>query len=126
MLRAVFPPYSPRTADGPAPAADIFNPLWFFLIVIHPVPARHRARAPAASPHRPGIISGGGPAGGHCSPWSGCFAMTSRDGALEQMMLMPHPLGLLALAKVIAHWLLTGLPLLLISRCWPPSCSPWT
>ncbi len=37
------------------------------------------------------------------------------DGALEQMMLMPHPLGLLALAKVIAHWLLTGLPLLLIS-----------
>ncbi len=37
------------------------------------------------------------------------------DGALEQMMLMPHPLGLLALAKVVAHWLLTGLPLLLIS-----------
>ena len=30
-------------------------------------------------------------------------------------MLMPHPLGLLALAKVIAHWLLTGLPLLLVS-----------
>ena len=28
--------------------------------------------------------------------WSGCFAMTSSDGALEQMMLMPHPLGLLA------------------------------
>ncbi|MGL5225856.1 MAG: heme exporter protein CcmB, partial [Aeromonas sp.] len=36
-------------------------------------------------------------------------------GALEQMMLMPHPLGLLALAKVVAHWLLTGLPLILIS-----------
>ncbi len=30
-------------------------------------------------------------------------------------MLMPVPLPLLVIAKVIAHWLLTGLPLLLVS-----------
>lgn len=37
------------------------------------------------------------------------------DGSLEQMMLMPTPLPVLAFAKVIAHWLLTGLPLIIIS-----------
>jgi len=38
-----------------------------------------------------------------------------QDGALEQMMLMPIPLQLVVISKVIAHWLLTGLPLILIS-----------
>jgi heme exporter protein B len=35
------------------------------------------------------------------------------DGALDQLALSPLPLELLALAKALAHWLLTGLPLLL-------------
>jgi heme exporter protein B len=35
------------------------------------------------------------------------------DGTLEQLALAPHPLSLLVLAKVTAHWLATGLPLLL-------------
>lgn len=37
------------------------------------------------------------------------------DGSLEQLMLISQPLALTALAKVIAHWLLTGLPLILLS-----------
>ena len=37
------------------------------------------------------------------------------DGSLEQMLLSPHPLPLLVLAKLLAHWLVTGLPLVLIS-----------
>jgi heme exporter protein B len=37
------------------------------------------------------------------------------DGSLEQMMLMPYPLSWLVSAKVFAHWLLTGLPILFIS-----------
>ncbi|OEM06534.1 heme exporter protein CcmB, partial [Escherichia coli] len=37
------------------------------------------------------------------------------DGSLEQLMLTAQPLALTALAKVIAHWLLTGLPLILLS-----------
>jgi heme exporter protein B len=36
------------------------------------------------------------------------------DGTLERL-LRPHPLPLLALAKVAGHWLTTGLPLVLVS-----------
>jgi heme exporter protein B len=37
------------------------------------------------------------------------------DGALEQMLLSAQPLPLLVLAKVLAHWLVTGLPMLLMA-----------
>ncbi len=37
------------------------------------------------------------------------------DGSLEQLMLLPLALPQVALAKVIAHWLLTGLPLIFLS-----------
>lgn len=43
------------------------------------------------------------------------FAADHADGTLEQLLLRPHPLALLALAKVLAHWLTTGLPLALIA-----------
>jgi heme exporter protein B len=35
------------------------------------------------------------------------------DGSLDQLVLSPLPLELVAVAKAISHWLLTGLPLLL-------------
>lgn len=37
------------------------------------------------------------------------------DGTLEQLVLTPHPLPVLVLAKILAHWFLTGLPLVLMS-----------
>lgn len=43
------------------------------------------------------------------------FAADYADGTLEQMMLTAEPLSLLVLAKVTAHWLLTGLPLVVIA-----------
>ena len=43
------------------------------------------------------------------------FANDHADGTLEQMALSPHPLTVLVLTKVAAHWMLTGLPLVLIS-----------
>ncbi len=43
------------------------------------------------------------------------FAADYEDGTLEQMLLTAQPLSLLVLAKVSAHWLLTGLPLVLIA-----------
>lgn len=43
------------------------------------------------------------------------FADDHRDGTLEQLALAPHPLGLVVLGKVIAHWLVSGLPLALIA-----------
>ncbi|HEU4530314.1 MAG TPA: heme exporter protein CcmB [Steroidobacteraceae bacterium] len=39
----------------------------------------------------------------------------SQDGTLEQYVLSGQPLTLLLLAKTAAHWILTGLPLVLIS-----------
>jgi heme exporter protein B len=38
-----------------------------------------------------------------------------RDGSLEQMLLTPQPPVLLALGKALAHWLIYGIPLLVIS-----------
>jgi len=43
------------------------------------------------------------------------FSVDYADGSLEQMLLTPQPLSLLVLAKIIAHWLITGLPLVLIA-----------
>lgn len=43
------------------------------------------------------------------------FAADHADGTLEQMMLGASPLGAIVAAKVFAHWLVTGLPLVLIS-----------
>lgn len=38
-----------------------------------------------------------------------------QDGSLEQLMLLPLPLPAAVLAKVMAHWMVTGLPLLILS-----------
>ncbi|WP_457669163.1 heme exporter protein CcmB [Thiolapillus sp.] len=43
------------------------------------------------------------------------FFVDYQDGALEQMLLAPQPLSVLVLGKVLAHWLVTGLPLVLLS-----------
>ena len=43
------------------------------------------------------------------------FESDYRDGTLEQMCLSPAGLGGLAMAKIVAHWLLCGLPLVVLS-----------
>jgi heme exporter protein B len=43
------------------------------------------------------------------------FEVDYRDGTLEQMLLSPHALWLLVLGKMTAHWLLAGLPLVLLA-----------
>jgi len=43
------------------------------------------------------------------------FAADYADGTLEQMILSPTPLGLLVTGKILAHWLVTGLPLVLVA-----------
>ena len=43
------------------------------------------------------------------------FAPDHADGTLEQMVLSPTPLGLLITGKIVAHWLTTGLPLVLLA-----------
>lgn len=43
------------------------------------------------------------------------FLSDFEDGSLDQMLVSPLPLPLLALGKTIAHWLTSGLPLVLVS-----------
>ncbi len=43
------------------------------------------------------------------------FAGEHEDGSLDQLALLPLPLSLVVLAKVLAHWLLTGLPLAVLA-----------
>ncbi len=43
------------------------------------------------------------------------FASDFADGTLEQMLLSATPLGMIVAAKVIAHWLISGLPLVLVA-----------
>jgi len=43
------------------------------------------------------------------------FATDHADGTLEQMVISPTPLVLLVFGKIVAHWLVSGLPLVLIA-----------
>jgi heme exporter protein B len=43
------------------------------------------------------------------------FAADYLDGALEQLVLSPQPLVLLVAGKILAHWLVCGLPLVLLA-----------
>lgn len=43
------------------------------------------------------------------------FREDFENGSLEQLSLSPHPNSVLILAKIIVHWLVTGLPLIIIS-----------
>jgi heme exporter protein B len=43
------------------------------------------------------------------------FANDFQDGTLEQLLLTPQPVFLIVLAKILALWLTTGVPLVLIS-----------
>ena len=58
------------------------------------------------------------------------FRPDVEDGTMEQWVLSGQPLSLLLLAKVVTHWLLTGLPLVLMSPLvgtalgMPPSAWP--
>ncbi|HNV59665.1 MAG TPA: heme exporter protein CcmB [Rhodoferax sp.] len=43
------------------------------------------------------------------------FAADHSDGTLEQMAISPTPLVLLVTGKIVAHWLVSGLPLVLMA-----------
>lgn len=93
---------------------DIFNPLMFFIIVVTLFPLGIGPEPGTLERIAPGIIWVAALLSSMLS-LERLFKSDHADGALEQMMLSPQPLALMALAKVCAHWLVTGLPLLLIA-----------
>ncbi|MFD1806803.1 heme exporter protein CcmB [Pasteurella oralis] len=94
--------------------AEILNPLWFFLIVITLFPLVIGPDPTLLSRIAPGIAWVAALLSALLS-FERLFRDDFVDGSLEQLMLTAQPLALTALAKVIAHWLLTGLPLILLS-----------
>ena len=91
--------------------AEAANPLLFFVIVVALVPLGLNPRAETLELIAPGVF------------WIGALLATLlslermfrtdfEDGSLELMLASPHPLPLIVLAKIVAHWLVTGLPLL--------------
>jgi len=43
------------------------------------------------------------------------FSVDYQDGTLEQMLLVPQSLSVLVLGKILAHWMVSGLPLVLMA-----------
>lgn len=94
--------------------AEILNPLWFFLIVITLFPLVIGPDPELLSRISPGVAWVAALLSALLS-FERLFRDDYIDGSLEQLMLTSQPLVLTALAKVLAHWLLTGLPLILLS-----------
>ena len=94
--------------------AEILNPLWFFLIVITLFPLVIGPDPELLSRIAPGVAWVAALLSALLS-FERLFRDDYIDGSLEQLMLTSQPLVLIALAKVLAHWLLTGLPLILLS-----------
>ena len=93
---------------------EVINPLWFFLIVITLFPLGIGPEPQQLARIAPGVA------------WVAAllasllalerlFRDDFLDGSLEQLLLLPTPLPITVLGKVIAHWLITGLPLILLS-----------
>ncbi|MED5526658.1 heme exporter protein CcmB [Gallaecimonas pentaromativorans] len=94
--------------------ADVLNPLIFYLLVITLFPLGLGPEPQLMARLAPGIIWVSVLLSALLS-FERLFKDDLADGSLQQMMLMSLPLPLVALAKVIAHWLLTALPLVLLS-----------
>jgi len=94
--------------------SDILNPVWFFVIVVTLFPLGIGTDPILLARIAPGIIWVAALLAALLS-FERLFKDDFIDGSLEQLMLMPHPLPWLVCAKVFAHWLLTGLPILFIS-----------
>ena len=94
--------------------SDILNPVWFFVIVVTLFPLGIGTDPILLARIAPGIIWVAALLAALLS-FERLFKDDFIDGSLEQLMLMPHPLAWLVSAKVFAHWLLTGLPILFVS-----------
>ncbi|WP_423911057.1 heme exporter protein CcmB [Candidatus Spongiihabitans sp.] len=93
---------------------EIFHPALFFIITVSLFPLAISPQPMFLQKLAPGII------------WvaallatllalDGIFRSEYEDGTLELLVLSPHPLPILVVAKVCSHWLITGLPLILIA-----------
>lgn len=94
--------------------SEIANPLLFFVLVTTLFPLGIGANPELLRSVAPGVIWVGALLASLLALDS-MFRSDFEDGTLEQFLLSAHPVSLLVIAKVLAHWLVTGLPLLAIA-----------
>ncbi len=94
--------------------ADVLTTLFFFVIAVSLFPLGIGPETDLLRKIAPGIVWVAAMLAAMLS-LGRMFADDYRDGTLEQLVLAPQPLGLMVGAKIIAHWLLSGLPLVLIA-----------
>jgi heme exporter protein B len=94
--------------------AEMANPILFFVLVTSLFPLGIGANPALLQAVAPGVIWVAALLAALLSI-ENVFRSDFEDGSLEQYLLSSHPVSVLVLAKITAHWLTTGLPLLLIS-----------
>ncbi len=94
--------------------SQIANPLLFFIIVVSLFPLGISPEQELLRSIAPGVIWVAALLAAMLS-LENIFRSDYEDGTLELMLLSPYPTSLLVLAKVLAHWLVSGLPLLLLA-----------
>lgn len=93
---------------------EIANPLVFFVIVIALFPLGIGPTPTDLARIAPGVLWVVALLASLLST-DMVFRSDHDDGSLEQLLRSPDPLYLLAIAKIGVHWLVTGLPLTLLS-----------
>ncbi len=93
---------------------DILNPLMFFLIVVTLFPLGISPDPAELGPIAGGVVWVSALLASLLS-LDNLYRADYEDGSLEQLLLCPQPLYFLVLAKNISHWLISGLPVVLLS-----------
>ncbi len=93
---------------------EVLTPLIFFMVIASLFPLGVGAESNLLLRMAPGVLWVSALLAAMLS-LQRMFATDYADGSLEQMALSSTPLGLLVLAKALAHFLLSGLPLVLVA-----------
>jgi heme exporter protein B len=94
--------------------ADVLSTLFFFVIVVSLFPLGIGPEMELLRLIAPGVVWVAALLASMLS-LSRLFANDYDDGSLEQLLLTPQPLYLVVLGKVLALWIVSGVPLALIA-----------
>ena len=93
---------------------DFVNPLIFFFVVIALIPLGLSPELSRLCEVAPGMLWITALLASMLS-LDGLFKDDYLDGTLEEIIVLPQPLYFMVLAKIIVHWIVTGLPLSLLA-----------
>jgi heme exporter protein B len=93
---------------------DVLNPLFFFAMVATLFPLAVGPSNEQLEFSGPGVLWAAALLAMLLS-LNSLFVSDFEDGSLDQMLVSPQPLPALALGKSVAHWMTSGLPLVVVS-----------